>query len=43
MKGGLKKLVELIVKASEIAKEAGQFNVFLYFLAIFFKGLPRPF
>ena len=38
MKGGLKKLVWLIVKASEIAKEAGQFHVFSYVLAIFFWG-----
>ena len=40
-KSGLKKLVGWIVKASEIAKEAGPFHVFRT-LSIF-KGLPRPF
>ena len=36
LKHGLKKLVGWIVKASEIAIEAGQFHVFSHFLAICF-------
>ena len=42
-KCGLKKLIVCIVKASEIAKEAGQFHVFRTFLQYFFLRLPRPF